>query len=75
MEESYGKGLASHPGPESCVGTGNSAGEALTGAHAGQVLSCEINLLGASTLLTEAEGHTTRTALARFPWAPRSRRP
>ncbi len=43
MKESYGKGLATHPGPESCAGGGNIAGEALTGAHAGQPLSSEIS--------------------------------
>jgi hypothetical protein len=42
MKESYGKGLANHPGPESCVRGGNAAGEVLTGEHAGQLLSCEI---------------------------------
>ena len=42
MKESHRKGLASHPDPESC-GVGREAGiEALTGAHAGQPLSCEI---------------------------------
>jgi hypothetical protein len=56
MKESYGKDLASHPGPESCAGSGNGAGEALTGVHAGQVLSCEIKLLGVPTLLSETEG-------------------
>ena len=29
MKEPYGKGLATHPGPESCAGHGNMAGEAL----------------------------------------------
>jgi len=38
MKEPYGKGLATHPGPESCAGHGNMAGEALTRAHAGQPL-------------------------------------
>jgi hypothetical protein len=33
MKEPYGKGLATHPGPESCAGHGNMAGEALTRAH------------------------------------------
>lgn len=42
MKESYRKGVASHPGPESCVRGGNAAGEALTGVHVGQVFSCEI---------------------------------
>jgi len=34
MKESYGEGLASHTGPESCVGRRKAAGEALTGVHA-----------------------------------------
>jgi hypothetical protein len=31
MKEPYGQGLATRPGPESCGGHGNTAGEALTG--------------------------------------------
>ena len=42
MKESYGEGLASHTGPESCVGRRKTAGEALTGVHADQPLSSEI---------------------------------
>jgi RNA-directed DNA polymerase len=42
MKESYGEGLAGHTGPKSCVCTRKGAGEALTGVHAGPVLSCEI---------------------------------
>ena len=42
MKEPYGKGLATRPGPESCAGHGNMAGEALTRAHAGQPWSSEI---------------------------------
>ena len=42
MKEPYGKGLATRPGPESCAGHGNMAGEALARAHAGQPLSSEI---------------------------------
>jgi RNA-directed DNA polymerase len=58
MKESHGKGPASHPDPESCVGGRKAGGEALTGAHAGQPSSCEIRSSGAPTLLSEAEGHT-----------------
>lgn len=58
MEESYGKGPASHPVPESCVDGRKAGGEALTGAHAGQPLSCEITSSGVPTPLCEAEGHT-----------------
>jgi hypothetical protein len=42
MKESYRKGVANHPDPESCVANREAGGEALTGAHAGGVLSCEI---------------------------------
>jgi len=41
MKESYRKGLASRPDPESCAEGGNTLGEALTGAHTGQLLSSE----------------------------------
>ena len=41
MKESYGKGLSVHADPESCAGVREGAGEALTGAHAGRVLSRE----------------------------------
>jgi RNA-directed DNA polymerase len=58
MKESYRKGLAGHPGPESCVGRRKAAGEALTGVHTDQVLSCEIRQSGMPTPLTEAEGYT-----------------
>jgi len=44
MKESHRKGLAPHPDPESCVGRCRKAAiEALTGAHAGRVLSCEMS--------------------------------
>jgi hypothetical protein len=46
MKESHRKGVASHPDPESCVGSRKAADEALTGAHAGWVLSCEIIATG-----------------------------
>jgi len=45
MKEPYRKGLANHPGSESCAGVREDMGEALTGVHAGQVLSSEINPL------------------------------
>lgn len=42
MKEPHRKGVANRSNPESCAGGGNIAGEALTGAHAGQPLSSEI---------------------------------
>ena len=58
MKESYRKGPASHPDPESCGSGRKASAEALTGAHAGQPSSCEIRQSGMPTLLSEAEGHT-----------------
>jgi hypothetical protein len=39
MKESYGEGIASHTGPKSCASVRKGEGEALTGVHAGPVLS------------------------------------
>ena len=58
MQEPHEKGIANHLDPESCAGAGNSAGEALTGAHAGQPSSSEITSPGVPTLCDEGEGHT-----------------
>ena len=44
MQESYGKGVATHTGPESCAVAREGEGEALTGERAGQVLSREIEI-------------------------------
>ena len=41
MEEPYVEGLATHGDPESCAGSREDVGEALTGAQAGRVLSRE----------------------------------
>ena len=41
MQESYGEGLATHTGPESCA----AVREALTGVRAGRVFSRETNVL------------------------------
>ena len=57
MQEPHKKGIANHLDPESCAGVGNHAGEALTGAHAGQPSSSEITSPGVPTLYAEREGH------------------
>lgn len=62
MKEPYGEGLASHTGPGSCAGARKDTGEALTGVHTGQPLSCEINRFRTPTLLIEAEGNTEHGA-------------
>jgi RNA-directed DNA polymerase len=38
MKESYGEGLATHTGPESCGASREGGVEALTGGRAGQVI-------------------------------------
>jgi len=75
MQESHREGLAIHPDPESCVVGCEAAIEALTGAHAGRVLSCEIIATGVPTPYHEAEGHTTGRATASGLRTPRSPRP
>src|SRR3974377_1892298 len=58
MKEPHRKGIAIHPDPESCASRRKVAGEALIGAHVGQVLSSEICLSsGVPTSYWEAEGY------------------
>ncbi len=45
MKESYGKGLATHTGPESCGAARKGGDEALTGERAGRVFSRVRNFL------------------------------
>ena len=46
MKESYGKGLATHAGHESCLDDPQGRGEALTVERAGGLLSSEITTSG-----------------------------
>ena len=70
MEESHGKGPASHPDPESCADGRKAGGEALTGAPAGQPSSCEIRSSGVPTPLCEAASIsiTSRWRLSMIAW-------
>lgn len=63
MKVRYRKGIANHPGPESCGGAREGVIEALTGESAGQPLSREIRQTGTPTLLNEAEGHIGEGAI------------
>jgi group II intron reverse transcriptase/maturase len=58
MQEPHGEGPASRTDPESCVGSREAVGEALTGESTDQVLSCEITPSRVPTPLCEAEGNT-----------------
>ena len=75
MKESCRKGVAIHPGPESCVASREAAIEALTGAPAGRVLSCEIFAFGVPTPFNKAEGNIDRRDNASALRALRSLRP
>ncbi len=62
MKESYGEGLATHTGPESCAAGREAVGEALTGVSAGPVLSREIigQLPGVDAVETGGRPHRLR---------------
>ncbi len=75
MKESYGEGLATRTGPESCVAAREGGREALTGERAGRVFSRERNHSGTPTPWRKAEGHIRRVAIARRVGVPRGQRP
>jgi RNA-directed DNA polymerase len=60
MKEPHIEGLANHDDPESCLGIRKGIGEALTGAHAGRVLSRENRSnQGADTVKLNGRPHTS----------------
>lgn len=60
MQVLYVEDLANHDDPESCVGTREGAGEALTGEHAGRVLSREMLMVqGADAVEKSGKQHET----------------
>lgn len=82
MKVQHGKGVANHPGPESCVPAregrrffNGSGGEALTGENAGKVLSPDIKNNGLPTPCREAEGNIEWRVIASVIWNPRGPRP
>jgi hypothetical protein len=75
MRTLYVEGVATHDGPESCVGVRKGGGEALTGVRAGPVLSREIMEFGVPTLSNEVEGHTAGRVIASGLRTLRGRRP
>ena len=60
MRVPCGEGLATHTGPESCVGPREGVGEALTGEHVGRPLSRESTLASGADVVDRAEGTTDR---------------
>lgn len=73
MKESYIEGPATHDDPESCAVARKGGGEALTGAHAGRLLSREITSFREPTLLSCAEGNTSPGASASLKMSRRGR--
>ena len=60
MKESYGKGVATHTGPESCGAARKGGVEALTGVRPGRVLSRERTFLrGADAVRRGGRLHPT----------------
>src|SRR5258706_13541557 len=61
MKESYGEGVATHAGPESCGDVRKDGFEASTGARAGRVISRErANLRGADAVRMSGRPHRER---------------
>src|SRR6202521_4880081 len=57
MQKSYGEGLATHTGPESCGGARESIAEALTGVRAGQVYGRERDFLRGADAVRRSGRH------------------
>ena len=75
MKELYTEGLATHGDPESCAGRRKAAGEALTGAHVGRVLSREITSSRGQRRVSRRKA-TSSTRVRASEWtARRGRRP
>jgi RNA-directed DNA polymerase len=77
MKASYGEGVASHAGPESCAEFPEGLGEALTGGGVGRVLSREIHdsLRGADAVEVSGRPHRARRPRKAWPDPARSETP
>jgi RNA-directed DNA polymerase len=75
MKVSYDEGIASHVGPESCVGGRKVTVEALTGERVGWVLSREMAKIRSADNVCPLEGNTGRVAKQDLPDSARSETP
>ena len=71
MREPYVEDLASHGGPESCVGVPRGRSEALTGVHAGRAIEPRNSLFGVPTRVMRRKA-TSPAALSRVAGGPRA---
>lgn len=74
MEELYIEGLATHGGPESCVGGLRRRGEALTGVRAGRAIEPRNQRDRGADTVQEVEGHIAGGVIASCWRAPRGQR-
>ena len=74
MQVHCGEDVANHTGPEPCAGIRESVGEASAGEHAGQPLSHDRDEIPGADAVHEAEGNTSRRAIASASAARRGRR-
>jgi hypothetical protein len=74
MRVPYVEDLASHGGPESCVGDPRGRSEALTGVHAGRLLSLEKSIVQGADAVVGAEGNIAGGVIASRERALRGRR-
>jgi hypothetical protein len=65
------EGVATHDGPEPCVGVRKSVGEASAGVHVGRAIEPRNEQVGVPTLLVERKA-TPLTALSRVVVGPRA---
>jgi len=76
MKESYGEGLATHTGPESCGVVREDGVEASTGERAGRVFSRESTFLrGADAVRRGGRSHRVRRHRKTYPNPARSETP
>ena len=64
MQVHRDEGVANHIGPESCAGSREGVGEALTGERTGQPLNRESHIFPDADAVKLAEGNTTRSVIA-----------
>jgi len=57
MKERYVEGVATHDGPELCVGDPRGRSEALAGARAGRAIEPRNDLIRGAHVISSAEGN------------------
>src|SRR5271168_2892399 len=75
MKEPYVEGVANRNGPESCIGTREGDGEALTGERMGRDMEPRNNSSEVPTPFSHVEGNTIRGDIASPRSTSRGRRP